>query len=50
MESNSSVPSDWITVHMDIDEDILIYFQSPGPDREVRINDALRDWLKTHRV
>lgn len=50
MESESSVPSDWIAVRMEIDEDILAYFQSLGPDWEVHMNDALRDWLKTHRT
>lgn len=50
MEDQSSVPSDWVSVEMEIDEDILAYFQSLGPDWEARMNDALRDWLQTHRA
>lgn len=49
-EDGPVVPSHWISAQMEIDEDILTYFQSLGPDWEVRMNDALRDWLKTHRT
>jgi len=31
-----------------IDKDILSAFRSAGPGWQTRMNDALKDWLKTH--
>ena len=35
-------------VALRVDRDILAAFRATGPGWQTRMNDALRDWLKTH--
>ena len=35
-------------VKLRIDPDVLAAFRSGGPGWQTRMNDALRDWLRTH--
>lgn len=46
MKDESGVPADWITVEMEIDADVLAYFQNQGPDWEVRMNEALKRMIE----
>jgi len=37
-------------VALRVDRDVLAAFRATGPGWQTRMNDALRDWLRTHEV
>lgn len=43
------VPEPKEQLSVSVDRDVLDWFRSAGPDFEERINQALRDFMQTHR-